>query len=277
MVSPSLRKSVTDLSRRKARTVFSVATLALAVASIGFFSIPSLIDHSMQAEVRAQRLADVTVTMRPLALSAAQLSALAALPNVAAVEPRNGVNTRVLIGERRAAARIFGVRDFASQSVDVVRVESGTTPGPGEVLTDVQNANVGLYDGRGGDRLTLVTGASGGASRPQPVRLAVTGEARNLPGGEEVQDERVIVLYATAETVAALSGEAGYGRLAFRLEDPRPSAAADTVTAVRRYLRTVPGFSGFDNLPEARAPGDWPGKSETEQFAELLAVITVLA
>ena len=57
MVSASLRKSITDLSRRRARTVFTVATLALAVASISFFAIPTLIDASMQEEVRAEKLA----------------------------------------------------------------------------------------------------------------------------------------------------------------------------------------------------------------------------
>ena len=89
MVSASLRKSVTDLSRRRARTVFTVLTLALAVASISFFAVPTLIDRAMQEEVRAGRLADVTVTMRPLTLTDEQLAALEALPNVAAVEPRS--------------------------------------------------------------------------------------------------------------------------------------------------------------------------------------------
>jgi putative ABC transport system permease protein len=46
---------------------------------------------------------------------------------------------------------------------------------------------------------------------------------------------------------------------------------------VRRHLEAVPGFAGFRNLPVVRAPGDWPGKSETEEFADLLSVITVLA
>ena len=46
---------------------------------------------------------------------------------------------------------------------------------------------------------------------------------------------------------------------------------------MRRYLETVPGFTGFSDLPEVRAPGDWPGKAETEKFAQLLGVITVLA
>ena len=65
MLSASLRKSVTDLSRRRARTVFTVLTLAIAVASISFFAIPTLIDRAMQDEVRAGRLADVTRAAAP--------------------------------------------------------------------------------------------------------------------------------------------------------------------------------------------------------------------
>ena len=275
MFSASLRKSVNDLSRRRARTLFTVLTLALAVASISFLAIPTLIDRSMQAEVRAGRLADVTVTMRPLALDDGQLEALAALPNVAAVEPRNSVDARVLVGERRAPARLIGVRDFARQGVDVVRVESGGAPGPGQVLADVQDANVGLYDGGAGDRVTVVGAAGGDATASS--ELAVSGRGRSLPGGEEVQDDKVIVLYTSAATVASMSGEPGYGRLRFRLDDTSPANAAKTVEAVRSYLSAQPGFAGFANLPEVRAPGEWPGKDESEQFAQLLSVITVLA
>ena len=115
MLSASLRKSVTDLTRRRARTSFTVATLALAVASISFLAIPALIDRAMQAEVRAGRLADATVTMRPLELTDAQLADLSSLPNVAAVEPSMRVDARVLVGERRAPALVIGVRDFARQ------------------------------------------------------------------------------------------------------------------------------------------------------------------
>ena len=46
---------------------------------------------------------------------------------------------------------------------------------------------------------------------------------------------------------------------------------------MRGYLETVPGFAGFSNLPTVRTPGDWPAKSDTEAFAKLLGVITVLA
>ncbi|MEQ6902662.1 FtsX-like permease family protein [Nocardioides sp. YIM 152588] len=271
MLSGERRLSVTDLLRRPARTFFTVLTLAIAVASISFFAIPPLIDDAMQQEVRDGRLADVTVTMRPLELTEADLAALAALPNVAAVEARSSVDARVLIGERRAPARLIGVRDLADQGVDVVRVESGALPGPGELMADVQDANTGVYDGEAGDTVTLL--GAGGESADLPL----TGRGRSLPGGEQVQDESVIVLYADAVTVAGLSGEPGYGELALRLDDTDPDAARATVEEVRSTLATVDGFEGFSNLPSIRAPGDWPGKSDTEQFAQLLGVITVLA
>ena len=39
MHSAILRKSFTDLTRRKARAFFTVLTLALAVASVGLFAV----------------------------------------------------------------------------------------------------------------------------------------------------------------------------------------------------------------------------------------------
>ena len=122
MVSALSRKSITDLSRRRSRTVFAVATLALAVASIGIFALPTLMDRSMQAEVEAGKLPDLTVFTSPLALDRAQLAMLASLPNVRAVEPRSSFGGRVYIGARRAPAVVVGVPDFAAQRADVVRV-----------------------------------------------------------------------------------------------------------------------------------------------------------
>ena len=90
-------------------------TLALAVASVGIFGLPPLMDRAMQKEVAANRLADVTVEFKPLALSAADLEALARIPDVAAVEPRSWFTTRIYVGARRAQALVIGVRDFPRQ------------------------------------------------------------------------------------------------------------------------------------------------------------------
>jgi putative ABC transport system permease protein len=270
-VSALLRKSVTDLTRRKARAIFSILTLALAVASVSIFAVPELIDRAMQSEVRAEQLAHLTLVPRPLPLSDAQLAALAALPNVEAVEARSGVQTRVYIGERRAPAVVIGVRDFARQAADVVRITSGSAPARGEVLVDVQDSNQGVYEGRAGD-VARVVGPSGVEGA-----LRISGEARSLGGGRRVADDDVVVFYATAETVAVLSDEPGYGELAFRLRDTTPASVSSTGEAVRKSLAAAPAFSGFSGLPEVRAPGDWPGKEDADLFVDFFGVITLLA
>src|SRR5690349_18995462 len=101
MLSATVRKSLTDLSRRRARAAFTAATLAFAVASLSFLSISTLIDDTMQDAVRASRMADVSLSMAPVPLTTTQLASLADVPNVRAVQPRSSVDVRVLVGERR--------------------------------------------------------------------------------------------------------------------------------------------------------------------------------
>ena len=52
MASTLLKKSLTDLTRRKARAVFAVLTLAIAVASVGIFAAPSLMDRRCRRRCR---------------------------------------------------------------------------------------------------------------------------------------------------------------------------------------------------------------------------------
>lgn len=271
MVSALSRKSITDLSRHRSRTFFSVVTLALAVASIGLFALPSLMNRAMDAAVTSDRLPDLTIYTRPLRLDGAQLAALAALPNVRAVEPNSFFSGRMYVGDRRAFAQVRGVPDLARQQVDVVHVASGTAPRAGEVLTDVQDASQGLLRVRAGDTVRII-GADGSVRR-----LRVSGEGRNLDGSQSVTGDDVIVLYADTQTAASLSGVRGFDTLAFRLADTRPAAVGATVAAVRRTLAAVPGFTGFSELPAVRATGDWPGKSAFDQFVKFFYVITVLA
>jgi hypothetical protein len=116
MVTALSRQSITVLSRRRSRTFFSVVTLALAVGSIGLFALPALMNRAMHAAVRADRLPDLTLFTRPLRLDGAQLAALAALPNVRAVEPRSSFGGRVYVGYRRAFAEVRGVPDLSRRA-----------------------------------------------------------------------------------------------------------------------------------------------------------------
>ena len=267
-VSAVARKSVSDLSRRRGRTLFAVTALALAVASLGLFALPTLMNRAMNREVAANKLADVTITVKPLPLTAAEVRALRALPNVAAVDPRVTFSTLDGRGWRTV---LIGKVSFAHQTVDVVTLTAGSVPGSGAVLSDVQNAAYGRGVGGAGGTVHLRAGDG------NSVALAVSGEGQNLNGAQNVAQNSVVVLYATARTVAALSGTAGYTQLAFRLHDASTAAVRQTVTAIRRYLQTVPGFAGFSDLPEVRSPGDWPGKTTFSNITGVLYVVTLLA
>jgi putative ABC transport system permease protein len=270
-LSAAARKSVSDLTRRRGRGVLVVAALALAVASVGFFAVPTLMDRAMNREIAANKLADVTLTVKPLPLNAAQLQALGRLPNVVAFEPRTTFSTRLYIGARRQKAFLIGEASFAHQTVDAVAVTAGSAPGAKAILSDVQNAAFGRGVGGAGSTVRLIAGDG------RIVSVPVSGLGRNLTGAQIVAQNGFATFYATAQTIQALSGTPGCTRLAFRLRDDSSAAARRTVTAIRRYLSAVPGFTGFTDYPEIRAQGDWPGKAIFNQIASLFTVVTLLA
>ena len=73
-MSALARKSLTDLTRRKARASFAVVALAIAVASIGIFAMPALSDQMMQKEIRSSNLADLVVDAPPFVLGPSQMA-----------------------------------------------------------------------------------------------------------------------------------------------------------------------------------------------------------
>ncbi len=58
VLSAVVRKSVGDLTRRRARAVSAVAALALVVASVGLFALPTLMSRAMNREIAANKLAE---------------------------------------------------------------------------------------------------------------------------------------------------------------------------------------------------------------------------
>jgi putative ABC transport system permease protein len=271
MASAALTKSITDLTRRKARTLFAVLTLAIAVASVGIFAAPTLMDRAMQKEVAANKLPDVTLSTKPLELTPAQLAALGRLPNVEAAQAVTYFQTRVWLGARRDRAIVVGIPDFSHQPANVVAVVDGSAPAEASVLSDTQNAKQGRYDGQAGDSLRII--AVGG--RTETVRIAGTG--RNLLGGQMSGDNDAVVLYATASTVARLSGQPGYSELQLQVTDHSPAAIDATIGRVQRNLRANTSFAGFSNLPSVRSEGDYPGKEFFGQLTSLMNLFTVLA
>jgi putative ABC transport system permease protein len=263
-------KSWTDLSRRRARTVFAVSTLAIAVASVGIFAVSPLMDRAMNREVRASRLYDLQLSMPPVKLSSADVQAIGALPNVRAVVARPWFATRAYVGTQRVKALVVGAPDLNRQPVDRVTVTSGGLTAGASVLTDIQNARQGVWGGTAGDSLRIVS-TSG-----RIHRVRVTGEARSMIASDAVAGG-LLVVYASPATVAHLTGGPEVGMMELRLRNISPAAAATTVAEVRSYLRAHTSFTSFSNLPAVRAEGDYPGKEFFGQLGQLLSVITLLA
>ena len=135
--------------------------------------------RSMDREVASNRLPDVTVSMPPLPLTAAEVAAPGRLANVTVVGPRSLFATRVWVGERRERAIVVGVPDYGAQRADVVFVDSGDTPTAGTVPTDQGNrTRKGFKTGEDGKARLL--GADGAVSS-----LTVFGVGRNLTNGED--------------------------------------------------------------------------------------------
>ena len=238
------------------------------MASFGILAIPSLMNRAMTAEVAQARLYDLQIPVSDVTLSAAQLSALARLPDVTAVTARSVFATRAFINGQRVATEVWGVPDFAAQPVNQVITTS--RPGPGQVLVDVQDAGRGIYRGSTGDTVALQAGD--GTVRT----LTVAGSGRSMALSQDTQTGH-LVLYATQATVQRLGGFGGVNMLEFRLRDASQPAAQAAVAAVRSFLAGQPNRTVFAGLPVIRAPGDWPGKATFDSESKVLVILIVLA
>jgi putative ABC transport system permease protein len=269
-VSALNRKAWGDLGRHRARTMLTIGTLGLAIASLATLAVPALINQVMGREVQAARLYDVAMSTRDLVLTPAQLRALGHLPNVAAFDASVEYPTELTVGTRRQDAVIWGV-DLASQPVDAIQLTAGRLPRPGELLADAGNGSAADLTLAVGDQVEArnATGAQ--------TRLRVSGIAHSLATSPSVNGTNIPAFYASAATVRSLAGRGGVNFLAFRLADNSLGAEASTIAAVRGYLKAQTGTQPVVDLPVTRSRGDWPGKSGFNQIIALFYIITVLA
>src|ERR1022692_1528334 len=205
-VSTLNRKAWGDLTRHRTRTFLAVGTLCIAIASLGFLAVPSLLNAAMNRQVADSHLYDVGISTRVLDLTPAQLSALGHLPGVAAVSPAVGYATTATSAAGAQNIEIAGT-DLASAPVNTVPLLTGRMPGLGEVLADAGNGQAtGFAVPNGG---TIDVRASSG----RLVRLRVSGTWLNLYATPGANGSTTPVFYASTATVQALRGARGYNYL----------------------------------------------------------------
>ena len=269
-MSTLARKAWGDLTRHRARTLLAVFTLSIAIASLGFLAVPSLLNAAMNRQVADSHLYDVGIATRTLDLTPAQLSALRHLPGVAAVSPVVAYSAEVPAGGGSQNVAIAGT-DLASAPVNTVPVLTGRLPGSGEVLADAANGRATGYAVPIGGTID-VRAASG---RLVPLRISGTGI--NLAATPGANGSTTPVFYATAATVESLRGARGYNYVGFRLTDDSTAAQNRVITEVRAYLTAQAGTDPITALPMVRAPGQWPGQPTFTRIMVLLYMITALA
>ena len=264
------RKAWGDLTRHRARTLLTAFSLSLAIASLGFLSVPSLLNAAMNRQVAESHLNDVGISTNVINLTPAQLSAVGHLPGVAAVSPVLGYTAKATSAAGTRNVAIAG-GDLASAPVNTVPLMSGRLPGPGEVLADAGNGRAADYPVPVGGTIH-VRSASGAM-----VRLRVSGTGLNLAATPGANGSATPVFYATHATVESLRGVRGYDYLGLRLSDDAGAEQSRVITEVRAYLTAHIGTDPFTALPTTRAPGQWPGKSGFDEIMALLYIITILA
>jgi len=271
-----MKKSFRDLSQKRARTVFTIITIAVGVASMGLFAVMPLVDQAVLDEIDDANMFNVLLEVEDVVLDPENKEDLSEIDNVDGFEARTIYYTRIYVGERRDDAMFVGVEDFSNQEVDVVIKDSGVWPGLNQVLTDSNNADKDVFSNGTGKSVRVIR------SDGSEVDLPIVGTGHGLIySGATTQG--MAVFYTDIATVRELGNLTGYNVLTFRLEDTDEKATELTIEEIRDYLTNKNEENletpvvAFSNLPEVREEGTWPGKEIVSGIVSLFYVITVLA
>jgi putative ABC transport system permease protein len=262
------RKSWKDVRRRWARSLFTIATIAVAVSGLSLFALMHLLNQAMDRRVVDDRLHDIQIYADDMKLSQAELQQLATLPGVTALDTRTTYVTRLHYGEKRVDALLVGVTDFAAQRVDVVHLKSGSLPGSSEALTDTQNARSGRFGGGGGTAIQV----EDNSGQLHDVTISGAGDTLEYT---QIATEDGAVLYASQSLVNQIAGASGVSRFDFLVADPTQSQAV--LTEIQTWFAANQPNAVFTDLPDVRKVGTWPGKEISENFATLFYVGGILA
>jgi putative ABC transport system permease protein len=262
------RKSWQDIRRRRSRSFFTVATIAAAVVGLSMFAMPSLMNSAMTARVEEDQLHDIRFFVGDVVLDATELSALAEMDGIKAVDSRTTYPTRIFLGDRRENALLVGVHAFDEQHVNLVTVDDGADPIGAQAVTDTQNSRSGRFSGGIGTLFSVED------NNGELHQLRVTGEGDTIVFSQVASGERA-VLYVPQETVNQLSGVTGINSIEITVDDPfAVEALTDTVRAT--LLELEPSIV-FRDLPDVREAGTWPGQDDFDNFATLFYVGAILA
>jgi putative ABC transport system permease protein len=263
------KKSWRDLSKKKARTIFTVLTIAMGVMGMSMLAIDDLADMGMEDQLDEVNANNLQIRVEPVNLTEVNIDEMETIENVNIARPGAFFVTKMYIGERRNDAVFIGIDDFDDQAIDVIKKESGNTPGHMEVMTEYSNELNGIYDGKRGESFTIID--SSGSERD----LTITGTGKSLMTAA-ITFGGTAVFYAQTETVRSMANFTGYNTINVDLDKTDEASIEKSVEDIRDYLTAETTVVAFAQIPTVRPDGEWAGKEMFNTIISSMSVLTLL-
>ena len=275
MRSALTRYSWRQLTRHRARTGFTVATLTASVLGVWLFAVPRDFDAAMNEQVDADLIHDAIMWPDGVVIDDADLASLRDIPNIARLDVRTSYVTETRIGDRTGDVWLVGVRDFDDQQVNVIDVDAGRAPGFDESLLEALTDPVNELSGLGAPRIGETVMVRD--SRSELVPLSITGEGTSIYFSHNAS-EWIPVLYVPVEVIWELAPwDDLFTEVDFAVADRDDASLSATAEAVGDQLAELKPSVKYNQLLEVRPAGQWPGEDDFNNFLILFWVIAGLS
>ncbi len=271
MISAHARRSVRELTRRRGRSVLTIATIAVAIAGVWLFAIPGNVDATMQERVRADAMHTARLAPNAADLTPDQLASLRSVDNVAALDTRTLARNEIRIDGRIQGVILVGVADFERQTVNIVSLTDGAFPDrPGALITDAENARTGRFRGAVGGVVEVRTHTG------RWEEFGISGAGGTVRYSSEVSNDAPVLYMSNADVQRVMDYPAP-NSIDVVAVDPSATAVDDMVTEFRTMLAAdLPDLAYWDVLEVWRA-GTWPGSDDFGNFIVVFYVIAAIA
>ena len=248
-----------EVRRAPVRIMTSVFALALAVGAIGVFAIPTVSTSSLRDAAERDGVPDVILSTTAIQ-DVSIVESLESIDGVEAVESQRYL--AVTVGDDSAGdlagetVDVLGL-ELGTQTMDVVRVESGRLPSsPGEVLVTPGTAPIGTS--------VEIAGADGA-----PLEIDVVGTASTSFWNETG------IVFADRVDLAAFDSSAAANRVVIRTFDD-DADALDAVSAAARDQLAAAGVS-LTEMPVEIVGGEHPVEADIRQVSTLIGMLGIVA
>ena len=271
MISAHRRRSLRELTRRRGRSILTIGTIAVAVAGVWLFAIPGNVEDSLTARVRSDAMHNARLAPNAADLTEAELAALRAVDNVAALDVRTLARTDIRTDGRVQSVILVGVDEFEQQRVNIVSLDAGEFPDTrGELVTDTENARTGRLRADVGDTVDLRTSTGGWTP------FTISGRGGTLRYSSEVGNDGPVV-YLSNDDVQRVMDYPAPNSIDVVAIDTSPEAVDALVTEVRTMLAADLADLAYWDVLEVWRDGTWPGSEDFRNFVVVFYVLAAVA